>query len=131
MADHAFESQLQRLFAEQPAFADSAAFAARIQGRLDRGWAMRRLMIGGAGAVGGGIAVVRLVGSNVLQRLAAASDTSAAQIHSALDRVSAPLRAHGVSLGGLQLGGSEVVWLVAGLAALAVALFATRALEEI
>lgn len=130
MGDFSFEARLQRLFAEVPPFADSPAFAAQVEARLDRGWAVRRVAIAAAGLLGGGIAVVQLVGSDLPGRLELASRSSTVaagrQVGLAVEglgRLTPAFRA-------LPLGG-ETLWLIAGLGALALALLATRVIEEL
>ena len=129
MADHAFERRLQQLFAEAPALPDAAIFAARVESRLDRGWTVRSLAIGAAGLVGGSVAVVQLAGSDWIGRVELASRSSAAQAEKSVGGVVGGFVNVGAVLRSLPVGG-ETVWLIAGLAALAVALLATRALEE-
>ena len=77
MADLEFEGRLDRLFAEAPLLDDAGAFARRVQGRLDQSWALRRVLIGGLGVVGGLIAVVQLAASGVIGRAEVLSTQSA------------------------------------------------------
>lgn len=130
MADYAFERRVQALFAETPAYLDAPAFAARVEGRLDRGWAVRRAAIGAAGLVGGGVAVVQLVGSDWLGQLEMASRTSAAQAGRSVGGVLDGVAMFAPLLHALPLGG-EALWLIAGLLGLAVALLATRAIDQL
>jgi hypothetical protein len=124
MADPDFDARLMRLFAEAPAFADADGFAQRVENRLDRTWTVRRVLIGAAGLAGGAIAVGQAVGANVFDRIVGFSDASAATMaHSA--RALSQLR----FLSELPVG-AEVLWVGAGLAVLAVALMATRSLEN-
>ena len=123
-----FEHQLQRLFAEPMAFADSGAFTARVQARLERGWAMRRVLIGAAGVAGGLIAAAQVVGANLVQRASAASATADSQAKDlAADLVTrghALLHAQTLPIGG------EALWTVAGLAALGLGLAFARVMEQ-
>lgn len=130
MADHAFEHQLHTLFAEAPLFDDAAAFTLRVESRLDRGWAVRRMAIGTAGLIGGGVAVLQLVGSDWLGRLTSASRISAGEAGRSMGGMLDGVSALAPVLNALPLGG-EIVWLIAGLIGLAVALLATRALEQL
>jgi hypothetical protein len=130
MADHGFDGELHRMFAEAPALPDAGVFAARVEAKLERGWRLRRTMIGGAGLLGGTIAVAQLVTANLGDRLGAASHQSLTAAREALAQLPVP--------GGPQLEtlrevpfGAEAVWLVLGLAVLAAALFASRSVEEL
>lgn len=130
MADGEFERQLQRLFASAPAFADGRQFAARVQGRLERGWAWRRTMITAAGVLGGAVAVAQIGGSHLLHRAAAIPQVSIAAVEQATSRAVAALPLPTEAFRGAPFG-SEGLWLLAGLAVLAIALAAGRLLEEI
>ena len=124
MADPEFENRLGRWFAEAPAFADADVFARRIEARLDRSWAVRRVLIGAAGLGGGLVAAGQMLGANVFQRVAAVSDASMQAVSQGA-RTVGQLR----MLSMLPVGG-EVIWMGAGLAVLAVVLMATRSLED-
>lgn len=130
MADHGFERRLQQLFNEAPAFPDAGAFAAQVEGRLDRGWALRRTAVGVAGALGGALALMQVAGSGWFSRLEIATRSSASEAERHVGGVFSGLANLSPALRAVPIGG-EVVWLIAGLAALAVGLLATRALEEI
>ena len=77
MAEADFERSLERLFGEAPELPDAAAFAHRVERRLERGWAARRMLIGAAGVVGGVIGASQLIMSNLFDRAEAASSESA------------------------------------------------------
>jgi hypothetical protein len=125
MADPDFETRLTRLFAQPPEFADSDGFARRVESRLDRSWTLRRLLIGAAGIGGGAVAVTQTIGAHMFDRVAGFSDASAAAFSQSARTLSQfPI------LTALPIGG-EVMWVGAGLALLAVALVATRALENL
>ncbi len=124
MADPDFETRLVRMFAETPAYADADGFARRIEGRLDRAWTWRRLLIGAAGLGGGAIAVAQTIGAHLFDRVAGISDASASAVSQGA-RTLGQLRL----LDALPIGG-EVLWVGAGLAVLAVVLMATRSLEN-
>ncbi len=124
MSDPGFETRLSRWFAEAPPLADADWFTERVTGRLDRSWTLRRWVIGAAGLVGGLFAGAQVLGAHLLGQVASASGAS---IESARDA------AHAV--GQLRLltmlpVGSEVMWMSAGLAILALVLMATRSIEE-
>ncbi len=121
------DHQIARLFAEPPVFSDQAAFTMAVQSRLERGWAMRRVLIGAAGGVGGLIAAAQVVGANLVQRAAAVSQSADLR---AQDFV-AELAARGQSVVHIHappLGG-EAFWMVAGLAAVGVGFLAARLME--
>jgi hypothetical protein len=130
MADPDFETRLGRLFSESPALPDADGFARRVEGRLDRAWGVRRALIGAAGLAGGVIAVGQMLGGRMAQGVASVQGAASASAHS----MSA--MSNGISaVSDLRLltalpVGSEVLWVGAGLAVLAVVFFAARALEE-
>ena len=130
MADHAFERRLQTLFADASGFDDASAFAAGLESRLNRVWAVRRVAIGTAGLIGGGVAVVQLVGSDWLSQLQLASHTSAVEAGRSVGGMLDGVSAFAPVLRLMPLGG-EAGWLIAGLVGLAIALLATRALEQL
>lgn len=125
MAEPDFEAQLTRLYNEPPAFPDAELFAAQVAANLDRGWALRRILIGGAGIAAGVIAAAQLITTRFSADLQALSRDGTrdlnADIGVALDKfnqvVSTP-----ASL--------EALWLAAGLALLALGFAVTRAMEE-
>jgi len=53
MAERNFEVELGRMFGEAPALPAADLFALRVDERLNRGWTLRRLVIGGMGVAGG------------------------------------------------------------------------------
>ena len=73
-----FDPMIERLFARPPAMPDAEGFARRVEERLDRGWKMRTWALGGAGAVGGLIAVSQTVSSGLALNLGAARDSAPA-----------------------------------------------------
>lgn len=135
MADR-FEARLEQMFAESPAFADEAAFAQRVQGRLGTGQKLRNVAIGAAGVVGGVVAVAQALNSNLT---GAVQEAEAAAVRTPLvepireaasesalmgwwEQVSAYLPANGVGL--------EVMWTVAALAVAGLALLIARRMGE-
>ena len=125
MGDPEFDARLGRLFSEAPAFGDADGFARRIEDRLGRSWAVRRILIGLAGLVGGVVAAAQMLGGGHLWD--AVSGVSG-QITGAVARGGQTLGQFRV-LGDLPIGG-EVLWMGLGLAALAVVLVAARSLED-
>ncbi|MBA3812616.1 MAG: hypothetical protein H0X27_13435 [Caulobacteraceae bacterium] len=123
MADRTFEMELDRLFAEAPAFADADLFALRVEERLDRGWTFRQFVIGGLGIAGGLIGGAQILGSGLLQRLGAATAQSNHLLASRLSGLH--LLPDGSALDG------EVMWLSVALAVVALGFAAARAIREI
>jgi hypothetical protein len=125
-----FDLQLQRLFAQAPAMPDAAAFAERLQRRLDRRWAIRRVMITMAGVAGGIITLWQVMSAHLIAQADIASQAPAAQARHAFSV--ALLRVHMATsvIQALPFGG-EALWLIAGLAVMAAALLATRLFETL
>ena len=126
MADLDFETRLERMFAQPPAFVDADAFARRVEGRLDRSWTVRRWAIGAAGLVGGVVATGQVVGSNLSERMQGFGAETIADLTAGARDFAPELKA--LSL--LPVG-TEVLWMGAALAIMALALVATRMLEEL
>ena len=131
MADQEFDAQLTRMFAEHPPFPDQIDFARQVESRLNRGWGLRRMIIGVLGLGGGLVAAGQGLGGNLIGRVLSASHASvnAAQhtASSAPDLLALVAQSWGLRTPAV---GGEVMWLVLGLLALAAALLATRALED-
>jgi hypothetical protein len=121
MSDFEFEARLEHLFSHPPAVTDPGVFAAQLQERLERGWALRRIVIGAAGILGGAVAASQAFGSGVLARLGEVQVPVKSLV---AEMGSKPL----LSSEGLgALGGSgEVVWIAAAMLALTVGIAATR-----
>lgn len=126
MADRNFEMELDRLFADHPAFADSDLFALRVETNLERGWTFRRFLIGGLGLAGGLVGAGQLLGSGLGSRLNALAAHYAPSIQVSWTDVAL---SH-VLPGGLEVNG-EFLWMSAALAAVAVGFALTRAIREI
>jgi hypothetical protein len=129
MADPSFDHLVSRLFADSPPMPDAGAFAGRVRARLDRGWALRRGLIGIAGVAGGAITVAQFAEANLLGRATAASASVNLQAHDAAADVNDRLQPVLTALHALPVSG-EVMWMVAGLAAVAVALVAARVADR-
>jgi hypothetical protein len=125
MAEIDFERRLERLFAEPPSFSDDAAFAERVGRRLDRGWRLRRLLIGVAGLAGGVIGASQLIVANVVERVESVSQGSGEMVQS-LERITPPMQI-------LQAipAGSTGIWVASGFAVLFMGFVLTRVIEEI
>jgi hypothetical protein len=124
MADLEFERRLERLFADAPEMPDADAFAARIERRLDRGWKLRRWLIGAAGLAGGVIGGSQLVFANVFDRMQTAEQSARvlgqglARVTPTTDMVSA-------------LSGGYGLWIAVGLAVVTLGFAVSRVIEEI
>lgn len=124
MAEIDFERRLERLFAQHVELPDAAAFADRIERRLDRGWNLRRWLIGAAGLAGGVVGASQLVMSNLFQRVETAEQSARAlgqglaRVTPTTDMVSA-------------LSGGYGLWIAVGLAILTLGFAVTRVIEEI
>ncbi|MBW8858337.1 MAG: hypothetical protein JF570_00985 [Caulobacter sp.] len=125
MADPDFETQLSRLYAQPPAFGDAEPFAQRVTDRLDRGWALRRMMIGATGVVAGLAAAAQLIGSRFASEFSTMSRDGAQTLDLGLDKMMA--RYDQV----LTLGSAQTLWLAAALAAAALAFAVTRLVDEV
>jgi hypothetical protein len=126
MAELEFEARLDRLFAQAPVFADAAIFALQVDHKLERGWNVRRLLIGGLGLVGGLFGVAQVVSTGVLSRAEMLSRQSGKLLSQNVHQF-IPLH-----LSFLDLPfGREVLGMSAALAAIALVLGLARAIEEI
>jgi hypothetical protein len=125
MAEPDFEAQLTRLYSEAPSFPDAELFAAQVGASLDRGWAMRRLFIGGAGVAAGLIAAFQLVSTRFSAELQTLSRNGAHDLTRDID--AAMGRFNEVVSTSASV---EAIWLAAGLAALALAFAVTRMMED-
>jgi hypothetical protein len=126
MADRNFEMELERLFAEQPAFPDSDLFALRVDASLDRGWTLRNLLITGLGLAGGLIASMQMMGSGLLPKLKDLATRYAPSVQVQWTDIAV---SHMLP-GGFEVNG-EVLWMSAALAAVAIGLGVTRAIRDI
>ena len=123
MADRSFEMELDRLFNEQPAFADADLFALRVETSLERGWTFRRYLIGGLGLAGGLVGAVQLMGFGVAPKLEAFLVQNAPTVQVKwTDTHLLP--------GGLAVNG-EILWMSAAMAVVAIGFALTRAIREI
>ena len=125
MAELEFERRLERLFNEPPAFSDEKAFAVSVEQKLDRGWTLRRWVIGAAGLVGGVVGASQLIMSNFVERVETASQGSTRLIEAGFSQWTPRLE----MLSALPAG-SSVVWIASGMAVLAIGFVVTRVFEE-
>ncbi len=127
---NAFDLQLQRLFAQAPPMADGVAFAERLERRLNRRWALRRVLITFAGVAGAMITLWQVMSAHLIARADVASQAPAAEARHAV--AVALMRVHmATSLVQALPFGGEALWLIAGLAVMAAALLATRLFETL
>lgn len=125
MAEPDFEAQLTRLYSEAPSFPDAELFAAQVGATLDRGWAMRRVLIGGAGVLAGLIAAFQLVSTRFSTELQSLSENGARDLTADVDKAMAK-----VSQITATSASGEALWLAAGLALLALGFAVTRMMED-
>jgi hypothetical protein len=121
---------LDRQFAEHPILPDSEVFALRVTERLDRGWTFRQVLIGGLGLAGGLIGAGQVLGSGLLSRIGGITSQSDALVKSGLAQLPAA-RSINELLSAAAPFDSQVLWMSAAMAALAVGLFITRAIRDI
>jgi hypothetical protein len=125
MADLDFDMRLSRLFAEAPALPDGDSFAQRVEGRLERNWMMRRVLIGAAGLGGGLIVAGQMLAPQINQKIEAVSFAPIASVQKGVEALMPQFKV----LSYLPYS-SEFVWLAAGLAALGIAALARKSMEE-
>lgn len=129
-----FDPFIERLFRETPPMPDSAEFARKVEQRLAAGSRLRTLFIGGAGLIGGVVAVRETLGANLTfsagqtaeaASFSASSATPAAPIgltDAGAGALAAQVQAAQNSLSRLgvdfdfgALGGMQMFWAVAAL----------------
>ncbi len=126
MADLDFETQLSRLYSQAPAFPDAELFTQQVAAKLDRGWALRRVLIGATGVVAGVAAAVQLVSTRFAGEFSKMSDGGMQQLDLGLDKLT-----HRYDQLFTLGGGSETLWLAVALAGLALAFAVTRLMDEV
>jgi hypothetical protein len=110
--------------------ADGVAFAERLERRLNRRWALRRVLITFAGVAGAMITLWQVMSAHLIARADVASQAPAAEARHAV--AVALMRVHmATSLVQALPFGGEALWLIAGLAVMAAALLATRLFETL
>ncbi len=126
MAEPDFEAQLSRMFNEAPSFADAALFNAEVAAKLDRGWAVRRLVIAAGGGAAGLFAAFQRLGSrlsaDVLQLSRNSGHNLQTEIDSGVAKINSVLTTP---------ASAEALWLAAALAVLALGFAVTRVVEEL
>ena len=126
MAELDFERGLERLFAQTPDYSDSEAFAGLVENRLDRGWNLRRMLIGAAGVAGGVVGASQLIMSNFLHRVEDASEGSSKLLAAGFAQVKPSL-----DLFASAQSDWLVICLASGMAILAIGFVLTKVIEEI
>ena len=126
MADLDFETQLSRLYGQAPAFPDAELFTQQVAAKLDRGWALRRVLIGATGVVAGVAAAVQLVSTRFSGEVSKMSEGGMQQLDLGLDKLT-----HRYDQLFTLGGGSETLWLAVALAGLALAFAVTRLMDEV
>jgi hypothetical protein len=125
MAERNFEVELGRMFGEAPALLDADLFALRVDERLNRGWALRTLVIGGMGVAGGVIGGVQLLGGGLVERLGGAATDAGGQLTGkVVDLVADNLMPQSFPVN------AEVIWLAATVVVAVVAFAVTRVVRE-
>jgi hypothetical protein len=125
VADLDFETQLSRLYGQSPAFRDAELFAKQVTDRLDRGWALRRVLIGATGVVAGVAAAAQLVSARFANEFSQMSQDGGHRLDLGLNELT---RRYDQLF---TLGGSETIWLAVALAGLALAFAVTRLMDEV
>ena len=124
MAELDFERTLVDLFAEPPAVLGAEDFVRGVEARLERGWTMRRWLIGGLGAVGGLVAASQWAMASLRLR----ADTAlGADVHALSSHLSALVSAPAAAIG----TPAETLYLSAALAIVALVLGVGRLVREI
>ena len=123
MPEPGFEFKLERMFAEAPAMPDADLFTVRVLDRLNRGWDVRRLLIGAMGAAGGLVGAFELLGSGAFGHLAALGDQTDGFIAQQLARGGPALTGLGVD--------AQAVWMSVVLALIAAGFGLARLVREI
>lgn len=126
MADVEFEALLMQGFRAAPSTLDHEAFVERVIGRLENGWTVRRVAILAGGASVGLAVLVQLVSARFVSQLQTLSNDGVKGLTVWIDQA--------VSRGTNVLAltpGTELIWTAAGLGGLAIALLATRILDDV
>ncbi|MBV8685055.1 MAG: hypothetical protein JO111_19445 [Caulobacteraceae bacterium] len=130
MPDRSFEAQLERRFADTPTFPDADLFASRVAVVLDRGWGVRRLLIGGLGLAGGLIGGIQILRLDVLEHIGGLQTSAQSLISTGLSHFPKVRAMADVIQSGASMD-AEVLWMSGGLAILAIGLLVTRTFRDI
>jgi hypothetical protein len=126
VAETSFDYALERMYADPPPLADAELFALRVMDRLERGWTVRRLLIGVMGVVGGFIGAAQVLNSRALGQLS----TAVARSDAFVGREIAPQLSHALAPAGVSVD-SQAIWMAAALAVVAVGFGLARLVREI
>jgi len=126
VAEPDFEFRLERMFAEAPVAPDAELFALRVLERLDRGWAARRVLIGGMGALGGVIGAYQILGSGAAGQIAG----MLGQANAFVERHVAASISSVLAPGGIYVD-VQAIWLAGALAIVAAGFGLARLVREI
>jgi hypothetical protein len=125
MADLNFERELLRMFAEAAPLGDADLFALKVDDTLQRGWTLRRVLIGGLGVVGGVVGGAQLLGGGLVERLGVATSQSGRVLTGQLiDLVQDSVMPQSFPLN------TGVFWMAGTLAVLAIGFAVTRVMRE-
>lgn len=132
MLEREFEASLERMFRDAPPRPDAELFAARVQKRLNNGWALRRWGVGAAGMIGGAVAITQTLGADLSLRFEQASAGSAKAVDTvyrqAVGQAQTISADSGLAFGDMGLG---MFWVVSGVIVLLAAALMTRAFDEV
>lgn len=124
MAENRFEHDLATMFAEPPAVYDTEGFARRFDELLRRDWMLRRLLIGGLGALGGMVAAGQIALSTFSVRLQSLVLPDVGALMSRVDALTpAPLAEAGFS--------GETLLMTGAMALVAIVMGMARMIREI
>lgn len=126
MSEQPFEQTLHRLFQDSPTLPDTPLFTARLTGRMERDWTLRRLLIGVTGGGVGLIGLWQFIGQAGVARTLGAVEASTG----AMTRNADLARASFGALSQALPYSTEVFWLLGGMLVLAAGLLATRAVDQ-
>jgi len=125
MADLNFERELNRMFAEARPLGDADLFALKVGEKLQRGWTLRRVLIGGLGLIGGVVGGAQLLGGGLVERLGVATSQSGRLLTGKLiDLVQDSVMPQSFPLN------TGVFWMAGTLAVLAIGFAVTRVRRE-
>lgn len=129
MDEREFETQLERMFAQPPTFADEAAFTRGVEARLTRNWRLRAVSIAFAGAVGGLIAISQTIGSGLGLRIADAGARSERAVAGTYNSLWEQASVRLGDIGGADLS-MNLFWVASALLIMAAGAMTTRMFDE-
>jgi hypothetical protein len=114
------------MFTQAPPYADGDVFAAQVEQRLQRGWTLRRVLIGGLGVLGGVIGVWQMASSGVIGNIEGLSAQTGRLWNTDLHRVTA----FHLPISVAPFGGG-VLWVAAFAAIVGLGFAITRVIEDL